>query len=84
MTAEGRLRAAGARRHHLGHARLEALAGRLENLSPLAVLARGYAMCWNVDRSAIVRQAEHVRLGDTVHVELEQGELTCEVQDKKG
>ena len=31
---------------------------RLESLSPLAVLARGYAVCWNADRSAIVRSAD--------------------------
>ena len=44
--------------------RFRVLAGRLENLSPLAVLARGYAVCWNADRTAIVRDAGHWQPGD--------------------
>ena len=47
-----------ARTRHRADARFRALAGRLENLSPLAVLGRGYAVCWNADRTAIVRSAD--------------------------
>jgi exodeoxyribonuclease VII large subunit len=55
------------------------LAGRLENLSPLAVLARGYAVCWNAERTAIIRRASATSPGDRVHVTLHEGELDCEV-----
>jgi exodeoxyribonuclease VII large subunit len=58
---------------------LGALAGRLELLSPLGVLGRGYAMCWNEDRSALLRDASAVGQGDRVHVRLSRGELTCDV-----
>jgi exodeoxyribonuclease VII large subunit len=78
--AEGRLAVAVTRRRHGKDARLRTLAGRLENLSPLAVLARGYAVCWNAEKTAIVRHAATVSPGDRVHVTLHEGELDCEVR----
>ena len=60
-------------------ARLRVAAGRLETLSPLGVLARGYAVCWNADRSAIIRDAAAVAAGDEVHVTLRSGALDCTV-----
>ena len=79
-TADGRLAGAAARSRHRADSRLRTLAGRLENLSPLGVLARGYAVCWNADRSAIVRNAAAASPGDRVHVRLHRGELDCEVR----
>ena len=43
------------------------------------MLGRGYAVCWNEDRTAIVRAADSVAAGDQVHVTLDRGELQCEV-----
>jgi exodeoxyribonuclease VII large subunit len=77
--ADGRLRGAIARQHHLAVARFGTAAARLQSLSPLAVLGRGYAVCWNADRTAIIRDAGAVRRGDRVKVTLERGELDCEV-----
>ena len=54
--------------------------GRLESLSPLAVLGRGYAVCWNEDRTAILRTASSVTAGARVHVTLHEGELSCRVE----
>jgi len=82
--ADGRLTAVGRRRRDGAQARLASLAARLEALSPLAVLARGYAVCWNADRTAIVRRADAVAPGDHVRVTLEQGELACEVRRTDG
>jgi exodeoxyribonuclease VII large subunit len=76
---DGRLKASADRRLHVADARLRGAAARLESLSPLAVLARGYAVCWNADRTAIIRDAGAVGLGERVHVKLERGELDCEV-----
>jgi exodeoxyribonuclease VII large subunit len=76
---ERRLGGAALRRHHRADGRLRSLAGRLENLSPLAVLARGYAVCWNADRTAILRDAAAVAPRETVRVTLAHGELACEV-----
>ncbi len=77
--AEGRLTGAARRTQHRTDARFRALAGRLENLSPLAVLARGYAVCWNEDKTAIIRSAASVAAGDSVRVTLANGELSCRV-----
>ena len=78
--ADGRLTSAAGRGRHRADARFRALAGRLENLSPLAVLGRGYAVCWNADRTAIVRSVSSVAPGDRVHVTLANGELGCRVE----
>ena len=67
----------------LREARLRAVAGRLEALSPLAVLARGYAVCWNAERSAIIRESTAVRPGQSVTVTLHKGEIDCEVKSTK-
>jgi len=76
---DGRLQAGIVRRAHRADAQLRECAGRLDSLSPLAVLARGYAVCWNADRTAIVRDAAQVDQGARVAVTLAKGELDCEV-----
>jgi exodeoxyribonuclease VII large subunit len=78
---DGRLQGSVARRRDRAAAQFGALAARLESLSPLAVLGRGYAVCWNEDRTAIVRRASTTRAGDRVHVTLQEGALTCLIQD---
>jgi exodeoxyribonuclease VII large subunit len=78
--ADGRLRAAAVRGRERADTRLRVLAGRLENLSPLAVLARGYAVCWNADRTTIIRTASELRPGDQVRVTLHDGEAACRVE----
>jgi len=79
VTADGRLTAAARRRHDRGGAQLQQVVGRLESLSPLAVLGRGYAVCWNADRTQVIRDAHTVTPGDRVNVRLDRGELDCEV-----
>ena len=41
------------------------LAARLDGLSPLAVLGRGYAVCWDESRTRILRDAATVTVGET-------------------
>jgi len=81
--AEGRLSGAARLTQHRADARFRTLAGRLETLSPLAVLGRGYAVCWNGGKTAIVRSAASVAPGDAVHVTLANGELGCQVVTTK-
>jgi exodeoxyribonuclease VII large subunit len=76
---EGQLRAAFVARLHTTDGRLRSAAARLDSLSPLAVLGRGYAVCWNADRTAIHRDSTRVQPGDRVRVTLERGELECDV-----
>ena len=78
-SATERLMAAAERTRHRHDAAFRALAGRLENLSPLGVLARGYALCWDDARGRLIRDASTVSTGDRVRVTLSQGELGCVV-----
>jgi exodeoxyribonuclease VII large subunit len=80
VSADGRLAAAIVRRRHRAESQLRDRAGRLESLSPLAVLGRGYAVCWDADRERALRDAAAVAPGDRVHVTLSRGELECEVR----
>jgi len=66
-------------RQHAARLQLNEAAGRLDSLSPLAVLARGYAVCWTGDRARAVRAASEVKSGDTVHVTLSHGEIEAKV-----
>ncbi|MGE5675427.1 MAG: exodeoxyribonuclease VII large subunit, partial [Mycobacterium leprae] len=59
--------------------RLEGLAGRLDALSPLAVLSRGYAITRDTE-GRVIREASAVTVGDQVKVMLHRGELTCVVE----
>jgi len=77
--ADARLGAAARRRTDRSAATVRTLAGRLDSLSPLAVLGRGYAVCWNEPRTAIVRDPALLAPGDRVHVTVARGEIGCEV-----
>jgi exodeoxyribonuclease VII large subunit len=81
LAAEARLVSAGTAAVHRAGRRAGELAARLDALSPLAVLARGYAVCWNEDRSRIVADATPDLVGRGVHVRLARGELHCTVND---
>ena len=80
VAADGQLGAAFTRAHHRHDARLRTAVARLESLSPLAVLGRGYAVCWDAERTHVIRDAATVNAGDRVRVTLNRGELDCEVR----
>jgi exodeoxyribonuclease VII large subunit len=82
VAADARLRGASDRGRDRADGRLRATAARLGALSPLAVLGRGYAVCWNADRTAVIRDAARVADGDRVRVTLARGEMNCHVIDR--
>jgi exodeoxyribonuclease VII large subunit len=57
--------------------------GRLEGLSPMAVLGRGYAVAWDETGTRILRSVDTVTIGDHVRVTLQQGELRCVVTETR-
>jgi exodeoxyribonuclease VII large subunit len=62
--------------------RLRVAVGRLDSLSPLAVLARGYSLTRTRD-GEVIRRAPQVRVGDDVSVLLHEGSLDCRVTATK-
>jgi exodeoxyribonuclease VII large subunit len=76
---DGALRAAARAFLHRGDTRVRQQAARLDALSPLAVLGRGYAVCWSADRTRILRDAAGVAEGESVRVTLHKGEITATV-----
>jgi exodeoxyribonuclease VII large subunit len=58
--------------------RFESLAGRLDALSPLRVLARGYAVAFDERGHALLR-ADQVQPGERLRVRLHDGELDASV-----
>jgi exodeoxyribonuclease VII large subunit len=60
--------------------RLRVLAGKLEVLSPLGILARGYSICFALPARTILKEAAQAPVGSRVAVRLHRGEMTCLVQ----
>jgi exodeoxyribonuclease VII large subunit len=59
------------------------LAGKLDSLSPLAVLSRGYALVWDERRGGLVRRAEALAPGDPLLIRVHDGEVRATVANKE-
>jgi len=79
VAADGRLTSAATRRQDRAAGQLRAVAGRLDVLSPLAVLGRGYAVAWNADKTRVLRDATGVAPDDHIRVTLSRGEIEAKV-----
>lgn len=53
---------------------------RLDNLSPLKTLARGYAVAQRLDDGQVIRNAKQLSVGDMLKLHLHKGEVSCEVK----
>lgn len=61
---------------------LGGLVGRLETLSPLKTLGRGYAICQN-EQGEVIRGVEQVEPGQELKVRLQRGQVFCRVERRK-
>jgi exodeoxyribonuclease VII large subunit len=65
-------------RDHSG--KLATFAGKIETLSPLAVLARGYTITQDAKSCVAVRSAAQLRVGQTIVTRFAIGETTSTVE----
>ncbi len=60
--------------------RIGGIFGKLDSLSPLSILQRGYSITRRLPSLQILRDASHVKEGDKVEVKLYRGNLVCDVE----
>jgi len=58
--------------------------GKLNSLSPLSILQRGYSITVKLPSTQVLRDAAHVKEGDKVEVRLYRGNLFCRVEKTEG
>ncbi len=63
---------------------LQALTGKLDALSPHAILERGYSICSRLPEGKIVRSVRDIAIGDALRILFSDGEAVSEVKEKKG
>jgi exodeoxyribonuclease VII large subunit len=63
--------------------RLVQKSGRLDALSPLAVLDRGYSIVYKMPAESLVKDAVVLEVGDLVRVRFAKGRAICQVETKE-
>jgi exodeoxyribonuclease VII large subunit len=56
--------------------------GKLDALSPLAILERGYSICSKLPEGKIVRSITDISVGDALRVLFKDGAAVSEVKEK--
>ena len=64
--------------------RAESIAARLESLSPLAVLGRGYSVTRRTSDGQVIRDAAELNPGERITTRFAHGEATSHVEQKEG
>ncbi|RKU19014.1 exodeoxyribonuclease VII large subunit [Candidatus Poribacteria bacterium] len=59
---------------------LQSLAARLNGLSPLATLKRGYSIC-RISSGDVVTSSDQINVGERLDVKLSEGNLVCTVDE---
>lgn len=67
-----------------GRQRLALAVHKLDALSPLKVMMRGYSIVYDEREERLVRSIRDVQPGDLVHVRLIDGKLQCHIWSMKG
>ncbi|MDY6864759.1 MAG: exodeoxyribonuclease VII large subunit [Halobacteriota archaeon] len=62
---------------------LDGLIGKLDTLSPLSILSRGYSVSLKMPDKKIVKKIAEVGKGDLMRVIVTDGEIFCEVNETK-
>ena len=59
---------------------LDSIGSKLVSLNPLSVLDRGYSITRRLPEMTIIKDAEEVKIGDSIHVLLAKGNMECTVK----
>jgi exodeoxyribonuclease VII large subunit len=60
---------------------LRALSGKLDALSPLNVLERGYSITYKLPIMTVIKESKELKTGDKVSVRFYKGKARCLVED---
>ncbi len=60
---------------------LRALSGKLDALSPLKVLERGYSITYKLPIMTVIKESKELKTGDKVSVRFHRGKAKCLVED---
>ena len=69
------------RKTELAASEVGSMAGRLEAINPLSVLARGYSLTSKVEDGLLVTTSESLQVGDVIETRLSKGKVTSEITD---
>jgi len=61
--------------------RFNSIRGKLDVLSPLNILARGYSIAYKLPENEVLKNTSQVRVNDKVKVRLYQGHIICTVEE---
>ncbi len=76
-----RLSSAGSGMVATGRNRFVGYAAKLDALSPLKVLGRGYSIAMNMDNN-VIKSTDDVEIGDKIRLRLEKDTILCSVEEK--
>lgn len=62
-------------------AKIQLFAGKLDALSPLATLQRGFSITTRASDKQILQDVAEIHIGDKVHIQLRTGRLECTVDE---
>ena len=67
----------------LSRERVARVAGKLESLSPLGILSRGYSISLKLPERAIIKQADALKAGDEIETMVKEGSFLSRVEKIK-
>lgn len=62
---------------------LVGVTGKLESLSPLGVLGRGYSLTWRTRDGGLLRDASSIDLGEEITTRMSKGQVTSRVERRE-
>lgn len=62
---------------------LRAISGKLDTLSPLKVLERGYSISYKLPQMILIKESKELEPGDKILIKFHEGKARCVVEDKE-